>query len=37
MSENLDIWDFHLEEEEVQRISGLNNNVRRFGDYTRFA
>jgi len=36
MKENIDIFDFDLDSEEMKKISGLNRNSRIFGDYSRF-
>eukprot|EP00092_Neocalanus_flemingeri_P005291 GFUD01005696.1.p1 GENE.GFUD01005696.1~~GFUD01005696.1.p1 ORF type:complete len:330 (+),score=98.51 GFUD01005696.1:66-992(+) len=36
MKENIDIWDFELDKEEMEKISGLNKNIRIFGDNSRF-
>lgn len=36
LAENLDIWGWRLEQEEMEAVSGLNKNIRRFGDYSRF-
>eukprot|EP00088_Acartia_fossae_P002133 TRINITY_DN10838_c0_g1_i8.p1 TRINITY_DN10838_c0_g1~~TRINITY_DN10838_c0_g1_i8.p1 ORF type:complete len:307 (+),score=69.77 TRINITY_DN10838_c0_g1_i8:42-962(+) len=36
MKENLDYFDFNLTDEEMEEISSLNKNERRFGDPARF-
>eukprot|EP00090_Calanus_glacialis_P042377 TRINITY_DN75181_c0_g1_i1.p1 TRINITY_DN75181_c0_g1~~TRINITY_DN75181_c0_g1_i1.p1 ORF type:complete len:323 (-),score=96.54 TRINITY_DN75181_c0_g1_i1:69-995(-) len=36
MKENIDIFDFELDPEEMEQISGLNKNIRIFGDNSRF-
>jgi len=36
MKENIDIFDFELSSEEMEKISGLNKNIRIFGDASRF-
>ena len=36
MKENIDIFDFELSNEEMEKISGLNKNIRIFGDNSRF-
>jgi len=36
MKENIDIFDFDLDSEEMKKISGLNRNSRMFGDNSRF-
>lgn len=36
MKENIDIFDFELDSDEMEKISGLNKNIRIFGDNSRF-
>jgi len=36
LRENIDIFDFELSKEEMEKITGLNKNLRIFGDPSRF-
>jgi len=36
MKENIDIFDFELDSDEMEEISALNKNIRIFGDSSRF-
>ena len=36
MKENIDIFDFELDSDEIEEITALNKNIRIFGDSSRF-